>query len=172
LPEDYRREWSAHFAREDEPGPPARSSALLFRIRLEWLGLPTQAFQEVAERKHIHPLPHRRQGTVLGLANIRGELLICVDLGRLLGLGSGLAQDLAQGYDRLLVVNWEGQRLVFPVDEVHGIHRFQSRELKAPPATVAKSAVSFSRGVLSWQQKSVGFLDAPTLFTALDRSLS
>ena len=34
----------------------------------------------------IHSLPHRRQGIVLGLVNVRGELLICVSLARLLGI--------------------------------------------------------------------------------------
>src|SRR5438045_1523494 len=87
LPADYRRERTAHFAQEKKLPPPARTSALLFRLAAEWLALPTHAFQEVAERRPIHSLPHRRQGPVLGLVNIRGELLICVALGRLLGLG-------------------------------------------------------------------------------------
>src|SRR5438445_8021579 len=68
--------------------PPARTSAVIFRIHSEWLALPTEAFQEVAERRRIHSLPHRRNGVVLGLVNIRGELLICVDLGRVLGIGA------------------------------------------------------------------------------------
>ena len=62
------------------------ASALVFRINAEWFALPTQAFQEVAEHRPVHSLPHRRHGTVLGLVNIRGELLICVSLGHLLGL--------------------------------------------------------------------------------------
>src|SRR5947208_600171 len=77
LPEEYRRESTAHFGREKILAPPARSSILLFRINAEWLALPTQAFQEVAEWRKVHSLPHRRQSVVLGLVNIRGELLIC-----------------------------------------------------------------------------------------------
>src|SRR5882724_2541617 len=86
LPPDYRQEWTEHFARKKKTAAPARISAVLFRIESEWLALPTPAFQEVAERRLIHSLPHRRSGLVLGLANIRGELLICVSLSRLLGL--------------------------------------------------------------------------------------
>jgi len=195
LPPDYRQEWTEHFARKKKTAAPARISAVLFRIESEWLALPTPAFQEVAERRLIHSLPHRRSGLVLGLANVRGELLICVSLGRLLGLekkrlaegrqsvrqsGGGLLGPENQRtgaprrglFERLLVVNWEGSRLAFPVDEVHGILRFEAQELKEPPATVAKSNSSYTQGILHWQGRAVGFLNAGVLFPTLDRSLA
>src|SRR2546423_6970639 len=43
LPEGYRGEWTAHFAREKQKQiPPARTSAVIFRVHSEWLALPTQ----------------------------------------------------------------------------------------------------------------------------------
>ena len=194
FPDGYRQEWTAHFAREKQKQiPPTRTSAIIFRINSEWLALPTQAFQEVAEHRPIHSLPHRRRGTVLGLVNIRGELLICVDLGRLLGLAPS-SQPSSSSFSsstldprpfalrtphsalptegRLLVVSWEGQRLVFPVDEIEGIYRFQAQELKEPPATVARSSQGHMQGLLLWQQKTIGVLAAESLFPALNRTLS
>ena len=168
-----RREWTEHFAQPKKLAAPARTSALVFRINAEWLALPTQAFQEVAERRPVHSLPHRRQGIVLGLVNIRGELLICVSLGHLLGLErTPSGQTRRRTYDRLLVANWDGNRLVFPADEVRGIHRFQMSELKEPPATLAKSNLSYTQGLLPWQGRTVGFLDADLLFSSLNRSLT
>lgn len=173
LPPGYRREWTEHFAIEKKTGEPAKTSGVIFRLRTEWLALPTQAFQEVAERRPIHSLPHRRRGLVLGLANIRGELLICVSVGCLLGLEpAGLLPAARAVYHRLLVINWEGNRLAFPVDEVHGPHRFHVQELKAPPATLAKANPSFTRGVFHWGERAVGLLDAELLFTTLNRSLT
>jgi chemotaxis-related protein WspD len=173
LPPQYRAEWTAHFASEQRPAPPVKTSAVLFRINAEWLALPTRAFQEVAERRRTHSLPHQRQGIVVGLVNIRGELLICVSLGRLLGLEKSLSpQTIRTTYDRLLVANWEGTRLVFPVDEVHGTHKFEATEVREPPATVAKSRPSYTHGIFMWQEKSVGLLDPTLLFSALNRSLS
>jgi chemotaxis-related protein WspD len=177
LPQDYRREWSAHFAHEEKRKLRARSSAVVFRIASEWLALPTQAFQEVAEYRRIHSLPHRRNGIVLGLANVRGELLICVALDRLIGIDSRAAKaesesaTLGRGR-RLLVVGWESSRLVFPVDEIDGIYRFQAKELKEPPATVTKSNLSYTRGLLLWNQKTIGLLDVESLFPALNGKLS
>jgi len=173
LPPGYRGEWTAHFAGKKALATPGKISALLFRISDEWLALPTQAFQEVAERRLIHSLPHRRQGIVLGLANFRGELVICVSLGRTLGVEKVLSrQPLRTIYDRLLVANWDGKRLAFPVDEVHGIHRFEEQQLRLPPATLSNSRESYSRGIFQWQERAVGFLDADLLFSHLNRSLT
>jgi chemotaxis-related protein WspD len=173
LPPDYRAEWTEHFGKEQRLAPPVKTSAVLFRINAEWLALPTHAFQEVAERRRTHSLPHQRQGIVVGLVNIRGELLICVSLGRLLGLEkTSSRQTIRTAYDRLLVANWEGSRLVFPVDEVHGTHKFEASEVHEPPATVAKSRPSYTHGIFMWQQKPVGLLDPSLLFPALNRSFS
>ena len=173
LPAGYRREWTEHFAREKRVVKPGKISALLFRLSGEWLALPTQAFQEVAERRLIHSLPHRRQATVLGLANVRGELVICVSLSRVLGVQEvSSRQSQRMIYDRLLVANWDGQRLAFPVEEVYGIHRFEPEQLKPAPATVSKSSGTFARGILHWQQRAIGFLDAELLFSTLNRNLS
>jgi chemotaxis-related protein WspD len=172
LPE-YRRAWTEHFAQERKAAGPAKASALLFRINAEWLALPTQAFQEVTERRRVHSLPHRRQGSVLGLVNVRGELLICVSLGHVLGLDRIPRRETRRAsYDRLLVAKWNEHRFVFPADEVRGIHRFQALDLQAPPATLANSNLSHTRGVLSWQGRTVGLLDAELLFLSLNRSLT
>ncbi len=173
LPADYREEWSAHFAQTKKLPAPNRASAVLFRIGREWIALPSQAFQEVADRRPVHSLPHRRKGIILGLANIRGELLICFSLGHLLQL-SGLPapSELRISYDRLLVADWNGRRIVFPVDEVRGIHRYQPQELRDPPATLAKSSLTFTQSVFYWDGNMVGLLDPDVLFTSLNRSIS
>jgi len=172
LPE-YRRACTEHFARKQALPAPDRISALLFRLGAEWLALPPQTFQEAAERRMVHSLPHRRQGIVLGLVNVRGELLLCVSLSHLLGLdGTSLREARRSTYDRLLVTNWNGLHFVFPVDEVCGIHRFQAPELTDPPATLAKSKVSYIQGVFQWQNRTVGLLDAARLFSHLDRNLT
>lgn len=172
LPE-YRHEWTRHFAQPKPLTAPPRASALVFRINEEWLAVRTEAFQEVAERRPVHSLPHRRLGLVLGLVNIRGELLICVSLGHLLGLErTPPCQTLRRTYDRLLVAGWDGNRLVFPANEVRGIHRFQMSELREPPSTLAKSNSTFTQGLLSWAGRTVGLLDADRLFSSLNRSLA
>lgn len=196
LPADYRRERAEHYARAKKITQPARLSVVIFRLGPEWLALPTSSFQEVAERRALHTLPHRRRGLALGLVNVRGELLICASVARLLGMEERLKTESGKRksisafnfplsafeIERLLVTNWNGQRLVFPVDEVHGIQRFQKEELKAPPTTVAHPAatgastagraLTYTQGVFAWREHTVGLLAADALFAALNRSLS
>jgi chemotaxis-related protein WspD len=172
-PPEYRRDQKLYIARRKALPAPHRHSAVIFRINSEWFALPTQAFQEVTERRPVHSLPHRRHGILVGLVNVRGELLVCASLGHLLGLANlPPIETLRTVHQRLLVGDWGGGRIVFPVDEVCGIHRFDLQQLQEPPATLVKSHQTFTRGILHWEDRPVGFLDPNLLFAALDRSLA
>ncbi len=175
LPAGHLAEWTGHFAAAPRVEEAGTRSVVIFRIGAEWLALPATVFDEVATLRAVHTLPHRRGGVVLGLANVRGTLLVCVSLGEVLGLemtavpGRGNEQ---AGHRRLLVISREGSRLVFPADEIHGIHRCQPRELKEVPATVAKATATYTKAVLAWRGRTVGCLDDQLLFYTLNRSLS
>jgi chemotaxis-related protein WspD len=197
-PAGYRRHWAAHYARAERGAGrgekplaltshrSARTSATLFRLGPEWLALDTTLFQEVTEHRPMHSLPHRQMGVVLGLVNVRGELLLCVSLRRLLEVHSNAERRTRNGEigsafpvprsefegRRLLVVGADPNRFAFPVDEVFGVHRFHRDELESPPATVARAARPFTRGIFRWRQHTVGYLDGETLFRNLHRSLS
>ncbi|MEO8161050.1 MAG: chemotaxis protein CheW [Arenimonas sp.] len=150
-------------------------SAFLFRVGPEWLGIATGVLDEVADLRAIHSLPHRRSGVVLGLTNVRGELIVCASLSQLLGI-EGSAEDGATrgrrtALRRLLVVRERGLRLAFPVDEVHGTQRYHESELKPAPSTVARATASYSRAVLPWDGHAVGLLDEELLFHSLNRNL-
>jgi chemotaxis-related protein WspD len=173
LTPECRREWTEHYAREKRVATPAKISAVIYRLGAEWLALPTLAFQEIAERRAMHSLPHRRRAIVLGIVNVRGELLICASLGRLLGLEAPGPKKRARAvFDRLLVADWNGQRFAFPVDEVHGVHRFHQDDLREPPATLARADVHCTRAVFPWRGFTVGLLDCDALFATLNRNLS
>ena len=172
MPAEYRRERTEHFSgRRRSAG--GRISALAFRIGSEWLALATAVLQEVAEFRPVHSIPHRRNRSILGLVNVRGELILCVSVGWLLGLVPGGRTREPQGNSgRLLVVAWEGKRLAFPVAEVHGVIQFQREQVSAPPSTVGKGSRSFTRGMLSWEGRTIAILNAELLLSTLNQSLS
>lgn len=172
LPPEYRQHWTEWFAIEKKVREAPALSAVIFRVGHEWLALPTRALLEVAERRAIHSLPHRR-GLVLGLANVRGELLVCVSLAHLLGLPrTGSAQKSRSGEGRLLVACWDGNRLGFPVDQVQGPQRFYPEELKPLPTPVARPNPTFTHAIAQWQEHTVGVLDPDQLFATLNGGLS
>ncbi|MFY4257176.1 chemotaxis protein CheW [Achromobacter xylosoxidans] len=150
------------------------SSLLVFRLQGEWLGLPTKALDEVAGTRPILTLPHRRDPAVLGVTNMRGTLTVCVSLGRLLGL-EGAAVDSGRerpAAARMLIFGGAGRAVVFPVDEVEGIHGVDLEALEALPATIEGASLKYSRGVVRYGARSVGVLDETLLMQALERSLA
>jgi chemotaxis-related protein WspD len=177
-PAGHLAERTAHFIRPTAPAIGDTRSVVIFRVGAEWLALPSPIVVEVANLLPIHSLPHRTGGVVLGVTSVRGELLVCVSLRAIVGadpIAPKTAADPATaahaGYSRLLVIRRESIRVVCPVDEVHGIHRFDPRELKPIPTTVSKAAITYSTGLLPWQGRSVGSLDDQLLFYTLQRSL-
>ena len=132
-----------------------------------------EAFQEVTERRAIHSLPHRRNGIVLGLTNVRGELLVCISLEILLGLDAGTPPALSdEPRGRLVVAEWQGSLVTFPVNEVHGVHRFHPQDLQEVPATIARADHGLTQSILTWKDRKVGCLDEESLFSTINRSLS
>lgn len=154
-----------------------RLSLLVFRVEREWLGLPTRALDEVAPVRVVHALPHRRDPALLGLANVRGSLTVCVSLARMLGLetqdapASGDTRERA-GLPRMLVMGAGGRGVVLPVDEVDGIYGIAEDAVEPLPATLSGSGMKFSRGVTLCGGRTVGLLDEVALARAIDRSLA
>src|ERR1700681_4659459 len=175
LPLEDRARWTGQIARPKPVKELDTQSIVIFRVGSEWLALPTPCVTEVANLLPIHTLPHRPSGVVLGLASVRGELLICVSLGHMLGLEPSVGVDQKidrTAHPRLLVIRHEQVRAVCPVDEVHGIHRFHPRERKEVPATIARATATYSKALLSWHERSVGLLDDELLFHSVKRSVA
>jgi chemotaxis-related protein WspD len=175
MPQGYLAERTAIVSAHNDAVEPGTKSAAIFRLGPEWLSLPTNICQEVAEPRRVHKLPHRTGGILSGLVNVRGELLLCVSLDVLLGLDKSPGADGRQNQtikERLLVCNREGDKLAFFVSEVCGVHRFHPRDLKEVPATVAKAAATYTVGLLHWKDRIVGCLDDELLFYALSKAFT
>lgn len=177
LPPGYRDEWTRFFAREttETVGEGERDTVLIFRIGEEWLALPVATCQEIAEPRPVRSLPHRRSTAVRGIVNVRGELLVCLSLAELLGVGAaGAARSEGRlaAFQRLVVIGGRGGRTAFEVDEVHGLHGYDRGELGPVPATVGRSATTAVAAMLPWNGRAVGCLDAAILLDLIDRSIA
>lgn len=173
--DDYLAAWTQHVATMKAAIDKGGDSIVIFRVGAEWFGLPTAVVEEVTRMLSIHSLPHRRRDLVLGVANFRGKLTACVALGRLLGVEPAAVpeQPVQRGErNRLLVLGGDGMRVMCPVDEVHGVQPVHPRDLRDVPSTLARATTRYSTQLLSWQGRSVGVLDPPTLFASLKRSLA
>lgn len=172
----YIEQWTGQLREVKQKKDQNIISAVVFRIANEWWALPARLFQEVVHMRVVHRTPHAKSSVLKGIVNIRGELQLCVSLGRLLGVDKGnkpSADDALQGiYERLVVIADQDSRYVFPVSEVRGIHRYGASDLHNVPATVEHSAANYMKGMLELDDKHVGCLDETLLFSALKRALS
>ncbi|NBV20784.1 MAG: chemotaxis protein CheW [Proteobacteria bacterium] len=173
-PAGYRREWTEHLA-ETTTTVAAGTALLVFRIGDEWLALGIGVMEEVGESRPIHSLPHRREGVLLGVVNVRGELLACVSVGRLLGIDRGVGRGSAlpdKSSGRLLVVRHAGERYAFPVTEVRGVQHLVLPDAAPAPAPDDQVMGAAGRGRVEWRGRSVCCLDEAKLFATLNRSLA
>lgn len=147
---------------------------LVFRLAHEWLALMGKSLQEVAPSRTIHSIPRRSNEIFLGVANIRGELLLCVSLARILGMEEcpGTERSPAGIPRGSMIVAVDGSdRWVFPVDEVDRIFHISTTELESVPVTIARDTSAFSQNLFAINGKRVALLDEQLIFSALKRDL-
>jgi chemotaxis-related protein WspD len=159
----------APLAADDTDTP--TQAIMTFRLGTEDFALPLAVCREVIEARAIHSLPHRRRGVVLGLANVRGTLLICLSLGAILRVTTKAAGQGATA--RLLVIEADAGPLAILVDEVCGVHRYRTADLQSAPATLAQGGHrGHAIGVLTLDQRTLGVLDTQRLLQTIDRALT
>ncbi len=166
-PEEYLKEWTRLLATEKEEVHLSWKSIVGFRVGDEWFGLSTSCFVEVHHFRTIHRIPHCPNPALLGLANIRGSLLICVSLRPLLGQGGKGRDGDWKEHDkqtRLAVVEREGRRLSLKLDEIDGILQYSDEQLRPPPVNIAKGSQTFTRGLIRAGGRTIGLLDEELLF--------
>lgn len=170
IPEEDLRDATAKYGMPAQSRERARDSALVFRIGVEWLALPTVVFDEVTEPRTPHSLPMRRSGALLGVVNVRGQLLACVSLAVLLGIDVPGTESRTDA--RLMVLRQPGQRRVAcPADKVHGVWTYGATDLAGPPTALNQAEVRYTRALMSWQEQTVALLDHEPLLKAVEQSL-
>ena len=157
---------------------------VVFRVQAEWLALSARSLDEIVSMRPIHSLPHRRGGVILGLANVRGGLLTCMALSKLLGVPDagmqasathgargGVAASAQGGWrpPRLLVLRSQPLDVALYVDEVDGVHALNTNRLKAVPSTLAGAAAQHTVGWGLCGDRQVGLLDETALHSAIQR---
>lgn len=171
LPDDYRAQQTTQLTIPQHRSEASGAfSALIFRLAQEWFALPAGLCHQVLLPVTAHTLPHRSNATLLGVVNVRGQMLLKVSLSNLLGLSASQTNN-AHIYPRMVVIEkttqtGESDRWVFDVDELDGIHTVARNQIE-PPAAGVKSAIACTQNLFVWQEKRVNLLDDHRLFEAL-----
>lgn len=174
------REATPEFLRENtadiaSPKPQKNRAALslnVMRIGREWLALPTRCFSEVLQPVRVRRLPHSSNPVLLGLCCIRGGILPCVSLERLLGIDADEAACAAdESRARFCVIGDAEGEWAFPAREVAGIIRIDAGTTQELPSTLSRSLQLFASGLLVHEGRHIGLLDEHMVLHALKRSI-
>lgn len=130
---------------------------LLVALGEESYGFPLDRVREVVKPAPITPVPSIPEH-ILGVMNLRGEILPVLDLKRLLGLGAG-APD-SQG--RIVVVKGPGMAVGFLADSVEDAIEVRGT-LEPPLATLPEGQAQYLQGQVTHEDRLVGVLDVETL---------
>ncbi|MGK7955753.1 MAG: chemotaxis protein CheW, partial [Crocosphaera sp.] len=194
-PEGYVEEWTdilaqdwqqaSAKAQEKESGLVKQESIsdeliglIIFRVCQEWLALPAWVVKEITHVHTIHTLPHRSNHVFAGIVNIRGEILMCILLRNLLSLSLGDLNDKNNNfnsvasivpvvYQRMIVMEIQSNRWVFPVDEILGVYRFSSEQLQDTPVVISKTPDTYTKKILTLEGKNINYLDYELVFYEL-----
>lgn len=190
----YLAEQTVQVAAPEQARQSRLCSTLIFRLATEWIALPADLCQQILSPLSAHTLPHRSNSTLLGIVNVRGQLLLKISLLPVLGLWqkSGTEKGKAKEkkseerrtkekrveeertekkktYSRMVVVS---KRLesglidtwAFDVDEMYGVRAVPFDDLQVAAAGVISTTEACTRYVFDWQGKRVSFLDDIKLF--------
>jgi purine-binding chemotaxis protein CheW len=144
------------------PGPmtaPAGEQHVVFTLAGTDYAVPISRVLEIGRPSQVTPLPNVPDW-VLGLTNLRGDIISVVDLRGFLGLGQA-----PLGAGRMVVVRSGGEDLTtgLMVDRVKEICRLPVRPLPAPAAAVDDRVAPYLRGVAEHADRLLVFLDLDRL---------
>jgi chemotaxis-related protein WspD len=169
LPDGYAEAAARTVAQKVEPRR-HDPTLLVFRLGPEWLALETACVEEIASLRPIHRVAHRG-GLVAGLVNVRGQLLLTVRLGELLGLAPAESRRPGEPAGRLIVMARGGTTWVFAADEVEGVVPLALGGQAPPPATLPPALAAVTLGTVPWGSRRITRLSAVPLFELLERSV-
>lgn len=168
-------EGSEYAARPARPRSGGSEGVLLFRLDGELLAIPAILLRRTTPYARPSPVPHRTTGLLRGLCNIRGELVLCADLRRLLGVAPSADQVMKEGQSdprRMVVIGTAAEPWVFEVDSLVGVERIDTGTLRPAPLTVEHAINAYVLGLTEIGGKPVTELDGERILTGFKAGLS
>ena len=172
-PDGYGDDWADILASEKKSKSKNLQSAVVFRLGGEWMSLPVSIINEITLLRNIYDIPHNRNKKIRGMVNIRGELIICMSLGNLLGVEKPDDDFVYNEHsiNRLITIREANGCIVFPVSEIDGIIHYEKDELATAPDTVRNSTKNLIKGVTVVNDKNVGCIDYSALLSEISGNL-
>ena len=173
ISDDMIESWTKEIAEPKKKEKRNTHSFVIFKVENEWFALSTVFFVEAVHNRSIHSIPERSNNVFLGIANVDGELLLCLDSSNLFSVEKSINKEKNQKTKKtMVVIKKETDRFVLVVDEILGVFRIPKDILVKGPSTLVNAPEHLSQSVFEYDRKKIGLIDEEKLFESLKRSLS
>jgi len=132
---------------------------LLFRLDEEWYSVKVQDVREIYREYKIAPIPCTPPA-ILGVVNIRGEMISVTDISRLLGLErSAMGFDLAPA----IVIHNKEVTTAIVVEEIGDIVEVPQESIEPPLSIIDKVGAQLIIGSVHLDGRLVGIINASSI---------
>jgi len=113
--------------------------------------LKVQEINKLIEMTRVPQAPEY----VLGILNLRGEIVTIIDLGKKLGLKSTEISDKT----RNIIVNSNEEHIGLMVEQISDVIQADWEKVEAPPANIGDVQGKYFTGVFKTKDRLIGMLD-------------
>lgn len=128
-------------------------------------GMDILKIQEINKLIDMTSVP-QAPSYVLGILNLRGQIITSIDLSKKLGLGeTNLSHD-----PRNIIVNSKGEHIGLLVKKISDVVQANSELFEPPPANMGGIQGEFFTGVYKTKDKLIGILDVEKVLSIREGS--
>lgn len=167
--EDMKEEYWAALSEPEEEVVEERVQVLLAQVGNERFSMEAVLCKSISKFGHVTRVP-RMPGYILGVINLRGQIISVVDLGLLLGM-----EKTKPGPKSKLVVAQSGDvRSAFLLDLVLGIEWIELSRIQEPQAVTSTLKDEYIKGHISPRadESWITYLDVGKMIEGSETSLS
>jgi len=113
--------------------------------------LKVQEINKLIEMTRVPQAPEY----VLGILNLRGEIVTIIDLGKKLGLKSTEMNNKT----RNIIVNSNGEHIGLMVEQISDVIQVEWEKVEPPPSNIGKVQGKYFTGVFKTKDRLIGILD-------------
>lgn len=125
-----------------------------FYLDKQMYGVDVQSVQEVIRYQEMTDVP-LAPDSVVGLINLRGQIVIAIDMRRRLGLANRGEGELPMN----VVVHGEDGALSLLVDQIGDVQEIDTEYLESPPETLQGNSRQMIRGAYKMKDRLLLILD-------------
>ncbi len=147
--------------RDQNIEPAEYTDYITFGVSDVLLGIPITNVDEINRNLDVTPVPHAPP-SVIGVLNLRGDVVTIIDLARVLDL----PQVESTRQSRVVIVRSYGERIGLKVDRIADVVRVNPAALEPVPSNMNSLDIRFFRGVYRLPREIMAVLDVDAALEA------